>query len=556
MFGVRAILGVMGMTALVAAAAYAGGSDEMIDWAFRSAVPTAIAEIGAATKRALAAAVQFNGPHFPLIALIASLVAGAGLLIATVRGRSMPSQYGSGSRRSQASSVQRRDEGHDLTSSARSTNWDCEPQPLRSAIRGPARFGLAIIVLFVGGFGLWASIAPLAGGALAPGFISPETSRKTVQHLEGGIISEIAVKDGDDVTIGQPLIVLAKVQPQSNHEMLQNRRERLLALIARLDAEQAGAETVDFPEELRRKNGALFGAAQSQLQLFQTRKEAYDAKRRVLEKRLQQLSEQIKGYEAQSTSATKQLDLITEEVEGKLSLLKRGLIPKPEALRILRMRAEIEGRIGELAAEIARTEQQIGETQIQLVNLAAERSDAVAKEADAARLELTEIEQKLRASQDVLERTVVRSPVDGNVVNIRFKTVGGIVRPGEAILDVVPKNDSLLIEARVSPIDIDVVQPGMTARIHFTAYSGRSHNNMKGVVQTVSADRIIDKDTKQGFYLARVLVDKKALSQSAPDVHLVPGMPAEVLIVAEHQTMLEYLVRPFRDAMRRSFRQT
>jgi HlyD family secretion protein len=428
-----------------------------------------------------------------------------------------------------------------------------DPARLRGSIGTPARIGFYIINIFVFGFLAWGSLVPLAGGAVAPGIISPEGSKKTVQHLEGGIIHELHVRDGDIVKAGEPLLVLRNVQPKATFDMLRSQHLTLLARQARLDAERAGADSIAFPPELRTDAGELEPVALSQRQVFETRRASHTAKKAVLRQRLQQLAEQIKGHEAQVTSTTEQLKLIREEVESKDALLNQGLIPKPEALRLKRAEAEILGRQGEALAEIARANQQMGETNLQLLALDAERADQFAAEAEKVRLELAEVLEKLRASEDVLERTEVAAPIGGTVVNLRFKTVGGVVQRGEPILEIVPDNDTLLIEANISPMDIDIVRSGLPARIRFSAYSSYHAPPIAGVVRSVSADRIVDQNSRQPFYLAKVEVNREELQRLAPSIALVPGMPAEVMIVTDERTMVQYLLEPFRGALRRSF---
>jgi HlyD family secretion protein len=426
---------------------------------------------------------------------------------------------------------------------------------LQRSIRGPARFGFALVFLFVGGFGAWAGLAPLAAGAVAPGIISPDGSRKTVQHLEGGIIGKLHVRDGDVVTAGQPLLELDNIQPRATYQLLLHEHRTLLAARLRLEAEKADRASLEFPEELQGDDPGLRVIVNDQRELFQTRRAMHRARKRVLRQRIEQLQEQIKGYEAQVESANRQLAYIAEEVEAKDVLQKQGHLSKPELFRMQRMQAEILGRHGEYVSSIARTQQQMGETELQILAVDAERADQIAAQLDQVRAKLSEIDQRLYASKDVLNRTVVTAPVSGTVVGLRFKTEGGVVQRGDAIMDIVPSEDALLIDARISPNDVDVVQSGLTAQIHLSAFSNRSTPRVEGVVRSVSADRLVDEQTRQPYYLARIEVDRQQLERLTPRIELVPGMPAEVLIVTEERTMLEYLAQQFLDSFRRSFRE-
>ncbi len=412
-------------------------------------------------------------------------------------------------------------------------------------------------MVYFAGFGAWGAVAPIAGGAVAPGIVSPDGSRKTVQHLEGGIIGKLLVRDGDEVKAGQPLLVLENIQPKATHDMLASQFRTLLATLIRLEAEQANSEQFTTPSEFSggAADGKMALVMQAQRELFRARRQTHEARKRVLGQRIEQLGEQIRGLEAQAGSASRQFELITEELEGKEQLQRKQIITKPEILRLQRMQAEIDGRRGEYLAGIARARQQIGETQLEMLTLDAERADQIATQLVQVRTELASVRERLAASEDILRRTVVTAPVAGTVVDLRFKTEGGIVRQGEPIMDIVPVNDALLIDARVPPTDIDVVHEGLSAQIHLSAFSSRGLPRIQGTVHSVSADRLVDDVTRQPYYLARVEVDRGELRQIDPNLELVPGMPAEVLIVTRERTMFQYLFEPFVEAFRRSFRE-
>jgi len=429
---------------------------------------------------------------------------------------------------------------------------------LRDVIRKPVQIAATLSVVFLGGFCVWGSVAPIAGGSVAPGIISPDGSKKTVQHLEGGIIGKLLVRDGDVVRAGQPLLVLENIQPKATHDMLAAQYRTLLATRLRLEVEQANSEQFEIPPELQGEvaDAKMALAIQAQRDLFRARYETHVARKRVLRQRIDQLEEQIRGFEAQAASASRQLQLITEELDAKEQLQRKQIITKPEILRLQRMQAEIEGRRGEYLATIARAKQQIGETRLEILTLDAERADQIASQLVQVRTELASVRERLSASEDILKRTVVTAPVSGTVVDLRFKTEGGIVRQGEEILDIVPSEDALLIDARVSPTDIDVVHAGLSAQIHLSAFSSRGLPRIQGLVRSVSADRLVDSQTHQAYYLARVEVDREELRRIDPHLDLIAGMPAEVLIVTRERTLFQYLFEPFFDTFRRSFRET
>jgi len=424
---------------------------------------------------------------------------------------------------------------------------------LKRNIRGPNRIGLSIVVAFMATFVVWGILTPLAGGALAPGVLAPVQGKKVVQHLEDGIIAELRVHDGDIVEVGQSLVVLENVQARANHDALQQQRWSLLAKQARLQAESEGRSEIEWPFELQPTDPNIVTIINAQRMVFDTRETDLITRKNILHQRIDQLSEQIKAIEAQVDSASGQLELIAEELQGKEILLRQGLMPKPEYLRLKRTKVEIEGRRGEYLAQIAKARQEISEAQLQIVKADAERATQVASESDSVRADLTSTVEKMRSSEDVLKRTVVSAPISGTVVNLNFKTIGGVVEKGRPILEIVPSNDALVIEARTTPLDVKAVHNGLNAQIHFTAYSSRSTPRIPGTVQSVSADRLLDSNTNQPYYLVKVTVDREAMGRLAPNVKLIPGMPADVLIITEHRTMFDYLFQPFLETFRRSF---
>ncbi|HEX2840442.1 HlyD family type I secretion periplasmic adaptor subunit [Hyphomicrobium sp.] len=430
-----------------------------------------------------------------------------------------------------------------------------ETPSLSEYVGRPARTGYALIFLFVFGFGAWAATAPLAGGAVAPGIVSPTSNRKTVQHLEGGIVRELKVREGETVAAGQPLIVLDPIQSSATYEALMGQRQSLLARSARLDAEKSGAEKLQFPSELQ-VDGHLSAVAASQQQIFLSRRATHQARKNVLAKKVEQLNEQVAGLTAQAESTQTQLGFIREEAAGKIALVNKGLLAKPEALRLQREESALVGRHSEYMSEIGRVRQQIAETELQSLSLDAERLDEVTAESDKVRLDLADLGERLRASADVLKRTVITAPTGGTVINMRAKTLGGVVQRGESILEIVPTDDALIIDAHVYPNDINRVHPGLVAQIHLSAYSSRVLPRIEGRVKSVSPDRVTDPSGQQAYYLARVEVDREKLKKDAPNVELIPGMAAEIVIVAEERTLLQYLWQPIEAALRRGMHES
>jgi HlyD family secretion protein/epimerase transport system membrane fusion protein len=429
------------------------------------------------------------------------------------------------------------------------------PVASRPAVHAPARWGVALVVFYVLAFGSWGCLVPLDGGAVAPGIVNPDSGKKTIQHLEGGIIAELPVREGERVKAGQPIVVLESTQARAAHETLVQQRLSLVARKARLEAERGGFARIKWPAELRMVPANIKPVLDAQQEVFETRRQTHASRREILAQRIEQLLHQIRGYEAQALSASKQIGFVAEELSAKEFLVRRGLIPKPEALRLKRTDAEISGKLGEYEAEIARARQQIGEARLQILAVDAERADQIAGDFEKVRSELADVNEKMLASADVVRRTVVAAPVDGTVVDIKFKTLGGVVQRGEPMLSIVPTDDELIVEARLTAVDVKAVHAGLQARLNLSAWSSRLVPKIPGIVRTVSADRLTDEATRQSYYLARIAVDRPTLQRLAPGIDLIPGMPVEVLVVTERRTMLDYLLRPFDDALWRSFRE-
>jgi HlyD family secretion protein/epimerase transport system membrane fusion protein len=356
--------------------------------------------------------------------------------------------------------------------------------------------------------------------------------------------------------LGQPLVILEDLQARATFDMLNSQQWSLRATRARLLAEQANLTELEFPPDLLTETTpALKAVVDGQGRLFIDRLAAHTARKGVLRQRIEQLREQISGYEAQVRSSNLQLEFVADELEGKEELRRKDMITKPEVLKLRRAVAEIEGRRGEYQGLIARAKQQIGETEIQILTADAERSDQVTTQLEQLRVDLATVTEKLNTSADILNRTVIASPLAGTVINSRFKTAGGVLKAAEPILDIVPTEDILLIDAKVSPVDIDVVQAGLKAKVQLTAYSSRIVPRVNGTVRSVSADRLMEEGSRQAYFLARVQVDKEEIRRAGANIVLVPGMPADVLIITGERTMADYFFRPFLDAIWRSFRE-
>ncbi|HEX2528004.1 MAG TPA: HlyD family type I secretion periplasmic adaptor subunit [Geminicoccus sp.] len=391
---------------------------------------------------------------------------------------------------------------------------------------------------------------------MAPAVIVPEGSRKTVQHLEGGIVQAIRVSDGSHVRPGQVLVELDDTRARAEHAASFSEWQALTATEARLLAEQTSEDMPVFPPHLTDAaagDAALASLLSTEAARFRTRKEALADGLAVLDKRIRQGQAEIAGYEQAIVSAERQLELVAEEFVSVKELFDKGLERKPRLLALQRAQAQIEGMRAQSVSAIAQARQAIAEAQRQKEAMLSERAEQVAGELAAVRRALATSGEKLRVAADRLERAVIRATVEGTVVDLRVKTIGGIIGPGEPVLDIVPQGDALVLEARVAPVDVDEVHGGLEARVHLLAYKSRNLPQIMGRVSAVSADRLTDEKTGQPYYRARISVAPGSL----PDgVTMTAGMPAEVMIVTGERTALQYLLQPVRDLWRRGLNES
>lgn len=424
-------------------------------------------------------------------------------------------------------------------------------------LKVPIAIGFTIIVLFFGVFGGWAAIAPLQSAAIAPGIVSVDTNRKTVQHLEGGIVGRILVRDGDKVKAGQTLVTLDETRPYATLELLRGRRLASRALEARLIAERDGAKSITFPAELlaRRDDAKIAEAIGGQRSIFEGRRLSLKAQSAILGQRGAQFREEIIGLKGQIAAEDTQLELIADEVKDVKQLVDKGLARRPRLLSLQRRTAEIEGVRSQNVAAIARAEQNITEAELRIAELKTSIVNEAVQLLRDEQTKLFDVAERIRAAEDVLNRTEIRAPLDGTVVNLQVHTAGGVIAPGAPLMDIVPADDRLVIDAQVDPGDIDIVHAGLEALVRLTALPQRNNIPIEGRVMSVSADRLIDEVTGLPFYRAKVELTgdiKKALGSAV----LYPGMQAEVMIVTGARTALDYFLRPLFDSFNRAFRES
>lgn len=416
--------------------------------------------------------------------------------------------------------------------------------------------GFLLMFLLFGVIGSWAALVPLSAGAIAPGRVMAESNRKEIQHLEGGIVQAILVKDGDVVKAGQPLIRLDSTNAQAKAEQVLGQYLAAKATEARLIAERDGKTSISFPAEYVQQEAAnpkVKEALDTQRHLFATRREALEGEINVLNQKIAQSGDEIRGLREQIAATGTQIGLLNQEIATVEGLLKTGNALKPRLLGLQRQQADLMGQRGNAQAMVSRANQTINESKISIINAKNDFSNKVAAELKDTQVQLSSLEEQARATSDVARRVEVTAPMEGTVTGLAVHTVGGVVQPGETLLSLVPSNDRLIVEARVSPQDIDVVHAGLTAQVRLTAFKTRYLRPVEGTVTTVSADRFDDKATGDSYFIARVAIAQSELTALGPDIKLSSGMPADVLIVTGTRTMLSYIVRPIRDSFGHAF---
>ena len=442
-----------------------------------------------------------------------------------------------------------------------------EPGPRRHVSDDPrneVRTGLVIAGLFFGLFGGWAAFAPLDSAVVAPGVVVVSGSRQTVQHRDGGIVTRLPVREGDRVQKGQILLELATSELAAQEQASAVQVIELEATRARLIAESAGLATVprpatwaNLPPEYQQTARVVLARQQNELQ---ARRNSLNSQVAVLNQRSQQLSSRIEGYRSQIDSVGEQSRLIQDEVQGVRSLAERGLVPLPRLRALERTQAELQGRRGELTAAIEQAREGIGESRLEAISARqrqAEQREAQLREADT---QLAELYPRLQAVREQLERARVRAPATGRVVGLKVFTEGGVVRAGEPLMDIVPEQQPLVVEARVRPTDIDDLRVGQRSEVRFSGFGSRNVPIVEGELRRVSADRFEDEKTGEPYFKAEVVVPPEELARLQEGAargarDLKSGMPVELVVPLRKRTALQYLLEPLNASLWRSFRE-
>ena len=425
------------------------------------------------------------------------------------------------------------------------------------SIRSYMRLGGVTVVVLFGGLAGWAAMASISGAVIAPASVVVESNSRTVQHLDGGIIDQILVKDGDTVAAGDLLMRLDPTVPAANLAIVNHQLDELLAQQARLDAEREQRSDIVFPEELlKRRNTDPHAetAIRGQTALFNARRNALESQKAQLREQIRQIDDEITGLAAQRDAASDRIKLFDQELEGLTALSEKGLISISRVLSLKREAAQLEGERGNLIAQIAQAKMKQGETEIQILQFDRNRQADVNTELRDVQTKIAELEEKRIAAEDELKRLDIRAPRSGRIFDLAFHTIGGVVKAGEPILKIVPTDDYLVIEARVSARDIDQVHQGQTAAVRFPSFDERATPELLGTVREIAADLTQDKVRNSEYYKVQIKLDDGETAKLG-DKKLLPGMPADAFIQTVPRSPLSYLIKPLTDQMHRAFRE-
>ena len=425
--------------------------------------------------------------------------------------------------------------------------------------RKPLAIGLLAVLVLVGGFGTWSVMTKIAGAVVASGTIEVDRNRQVVQHIDGGIVAEILVDEGDLVSPGQVLIRLDAVELTSRLVIYESQLFELMARRGRLEAELDDSEEISFDDELLSAAVAqpdIQDLVDGQTRLLNARRDTKARETEQLEKRRDQIEEQIRGIQAQQTSLQVQLGLIGEELANQQSLLERGLAQATTVLALKRNQASLGGELGELVASEAQALQRITEIDIEILKLATgQREEAITQLRDLRAQEL-ELAETRRSIQERLARLDIKAPVAGVVLGMQIQTLRSVVSPAEPVMHIVPQDRPLVIAAQVLPTDIDQLHIGQDVTLIFSALDQSETPELFGYVDQISADAFQDQSSGLSFYRAEVLLKQGEMERLPKDVVLIPGMPVESFIQTVERTPLDYLLKPLMDYFNKAFRET
>lgn len=417
--------------------------------------------------------------------------------------------------------------------------------------------GLFVICLFFGGFGLWSFLGKMEGAIIAPGVIKVEKNRQDVQHLEGGIIQNIWVRDGNRVEKDQKLLTIRSAAVSSTVDMLMGQMHAATAMRARLIAERDLAEAVAWPPALldKQQDANVQGILHAEQQVFESQRNSLKGQSKLLEAQVLQIQEQIKGLREQTLSEESIIRTLQEELVAKRELLEERFIEKPQVLALERELAAHEGRRSALQGEIAQFQERITETRVRLNELRTQYIERAVNQLSDVQTKLFDLEERIRPVVDAKERLDVVAPVSGTVVDLKVFSEGGVVRPGEVLMQIVPVEEPLIVHCNVRPIDIAKVHEGQVARIELNAFNRREVMPVDGKVVYVSADSIVERTPygDQRVYLIHVEIGRGQVEEQ--EISLAPGMPVTVFLNTGERSFFDYIMDPLLENFRRALRE-
>lgn len=430
-----------------------------------------------------------------------------------------------------------------------------EPQDERQpSLRSLVLAGVTAIAVGFVGFGAWAVTAKLDNAAVASGVVAVDSKRKTVSHLEGGVLKMLLKAEGERVVKDEPLLRLEDARAGAELQQLRGKRVGLEAKLARLRTEQANAADIDFPADIERDQTPIAReVVRAERGLFKARTQVYDGKIRIQQRVIEQYQAESEALQAQIDAIRFQRTLIDEETRVIAELYEKRYAKRTQLVELQTRQSELTGRAGENAARKAKAEQQVAGANLEILSISLERQNEVAKEIQDSQLMLSEVNERIVQAEDVLRRLVVLSPQEGIVTNIRMRTAGSAIAAGEAILDIVPEREPLIVEAKVDPRDIDVIRVGAETRIRLTAFNSRLLPPLLGQVTYVAPDQLVDEKTNIAYFVVRAEIKPESLRENKVALHA--GMAAEVLIVNGSRRAIDYLLSPFTDSFNRAFRE-
>ncbi len=417
-------------------------------------------------------------------------------------------------------------------------------------------FGYAVITFGIFGFIAWAVLTPLSSAVIASGVVKVDSNRKTVQHLEGGVVQEVLVRDGDTVNAGDLVLRLDATRARAQLAILQGTYNANLAQKARLVAERDELAEIRFSEELAnaQNDPTVAEAIAVQRSLFEARRSALRGQLDIIDQQVVFLEQEIVGLESQRQAKEDQIEILASEIEELRDLLAKGLTEKPRILQLEREQAEMIGERGEHLSQISAARTQIGEKSLQQFQLQKSMREEVIDELKQLQTDLLDLSERLIAAQYTVDHTEIRAPVNGIVVDLRTHTIGGVVGPGQTVLEIVPIADRLIVEAKVHPQDIEGLKVGLAAGVRLTAYKQRATPELNGEIVYIAADITEDERTGQSYFITRTVVSDEELER-LEGARVQPGMSADVFIRTGERTPADYLLQPLTDSFRKAWRE-